>query len=379
LETQLTQTVARWFSVLVSCGAGLALVSYGLYIRLGYSKQYFLRKTRGLLGPRVYHVLPLAGVVLCLVGIAGLPSELETRQRLVIYLVAPSFILTLLMGLNQPSWLKPRWLGRLQQNHPDIYPFLRDVAREEVGDDPGKAGEWAEEMDVGEKQEAWVAGVRKRRGWPRRELHSPEQPSVKVPRRFRRQIAQVQGLPPSSKGLEEQIVTYEGILSQLGWEEEPAFWATVQNKLGIAYAARRRGDRAENVERAIAAYEAALVVTQKRKLLLDGAMIQNNLGAAYRRRIRGEKADNLEKAISAYEAALEVFNREEYPTHWAGTESSLGYAYFKRVVGERKESLDRAIAAYRCVLEVYTEEAFPEQRAQVQKRLEEAVRERART
>jgi tetratricopeptide (TPR) repeat protein len=316
-------------------------------------------------------------VVLCLVGIAGLPSEVETRQRLVIYLVAPSFILTLLGGLNQPSWIKPTWLRWLQQNHPDIYPFLRDVAREEVGDDPAKAREWAEEMDAGEKQEAWVAGVRKRRGWPRRELHSPEQPSVKVPRRFRRQIAQVQGLPPSSKGLEEQIETYEGILSQLRWEEEPAFWATVQNKLGIAYAARRRGDRAEYVEKAIASYEAALVVTQKRKLLLDSAMIQNNLGAAYRRRIRGEKADNLEKAISAYEAALEVFNREEHPMHWAGTQSSLGYAYSKRVAGERKESLDRAIAAYRSALEVYTEEAFPEQRAQVQKRLEEAVRERA--
>ena len=378
METQLTQTVARWFSVLVSCGAGLALVLYGMYIRLGYSKQYFLRKTRGYLGPPVYHVLPLAGAVLCLVGIAGLPSELETRQRLVIYLVAPSFILTLFVGLNQPSWLKPSWLRRLQQNHPDIYPFLRDVAREEVGDDPGKAREWAEEMDAGEEQEAWVAGVRKRRGWPRRELHSPEQPSVKVPRRFRRQIAHVQGLPPSSKGLEEQITIYEEVLGELQWEEEPAFWATVQNKLGIAYAARRRGNRAENLEKAIATYEAALEVTQKRKLLLDGAMIQNNLGAAYRKRIRGEKADNVERAISAYEAALEVFDKEEYPTHWAGTQSSLGHAYFKRVAGERRESLDRAIAAYRSASEVYTEEAFPEQRAKVQKRLEEAVRERAR-
>jgi tetratricopeptide (TPR) repeat protein len=376
---QLAESAARWFSVVASFGAGVALVAYGLYIRLGYSRHYYLRERKGVLGPTVYHVLPLVGVVLCLLGVTGLYADLETRQRLLIFLVTPAVLATFLIGLAQPSWLKPAWLRRLQQNHPDIYPFLRDVAREEVGDDPGKAREWAREMDGGKKQEAWVAGVRKRRGWLRRELHSPEQPSVKVPRRFQRQIAQVEGLPPSSKGLEEQIEIYEGILSGLRWEEEPAFWATVQNKLGIAYAARRRGDRAQNVENAIAAYEAALEVTQRRKLLLDGAMIQNNLGAAYRKRIRGEKADNVERAISAYEAALEVFDKEEYPTHWAGTQSSLGHAYFKRVAGERRESLDRAIAAYRSASEVYTEEAFPEQRAKVQKRLEEAVRERARS
>jgi tetratricopeptide (TPR) repeat protein len=371
---QLTESAARWFSVVVCFGAGFALFAYGLCIRLGHSKQYYLKERKGLLGPPVYHVLPLAGVVLCLMGIAGLPSELETRQRVVIYLVAPSFILTLLMGFNQPSWLKPRWLRRLQENHPDIYPFLRDVAREEVSDDPDKARGWAEEMDAGEKQEAWVAGVRKRRGWPRRELHSPEQTSVKVPRRFRRQIAQVQGLPPSSKGLEEQIAIYEEVLGLLEWEEEPAFWAAVQTKLGIAYAARRRGDRAENVEKAIAAYEAALEVTQRRKLLLDRAMIHNNLGAAYRKRIRGEKADNVERAISAYEGALEVFNREEYPSYWAGTQSSLAAAYFQRARGERMENLGKAIAAYERSLEVYTDEEYHDRRVKTLEQLEQARR-----
>jgi tetratricopeptide (TPR) repeat protein len=106
-------------------------------------------------------------------------------------------------------------------------------------------------------------------------------------------------------------------------------------------------------------------------------MIQNNLGTAYRRRNRGEKADNLERAIAAYEAALEVFSREEHPMHWAGTQSSLGDACSKRVVGERMESLDRAVAAYRRALEVYSKEAFPEQHAKVLARLEAAVRERA--
>lgn len=374
---QLTQTAAQWFSVIVSVAAGLGLLAYGMYIRLGRSKQYFLREKRGLVGPAVYHALPLAGVVLCLMGLVSLSSDLETRQRLIVYLVAPSSILAFVIGFSQPSWIKPKWMRQLQANHPDIYPFVRDVAREEVGDDPDRARAWAEAMDTVQGQDEWVAGVRKRRGWPRRELHSPEQPSVQVPRRFRKQIAQIQDLPPSGKGLEEQMEIYEEILSQLASDEAPAFWATVQNKLGIAYAARRRGNSADNMERAIAAYEAALDVTERHGLQVDWAMVQNNLGAVYRKRIRGDKAENMDKAIAAYESALEVLNQERFPSHWAGTQSSLGLAYLKRTTGERKENLDKAIVAYRSALEVYTEE-FPDQRAKVQKQLEEALKEAGR-
>jgi tetratricopeptide (TPR) repeat protein len=374
---QPTQTAAQWFSVIVSVSAGLALIAYGMYIRLGRSKQYFLREKRAFVGPAVYHVLPLAGLVLCLMGLVSLSADLETRQRLIVYLVAPASIVVIVIGLSQPSWIKPKWMRQLQANHPDIYPFVREVAREEVGDDPDRGRAWAEAMDTVQGQDEWVAGVRKRRGWPRRELHSPEQPSVKVPRRFRKQIARVQELPPSGKGLEEQTEIYEEILSQLKPDEAPAFWATVQNKLGIAYAARRRGNRAENMERAIAAYEAALEVTEKQGLRVDWAMVQNNLGAVYRKRIRGDKAENVDKAIAAYESALEVLNPEQLPSHWAGTQSSLGFAYFKRGTGERRENLDQAIAAYRRALEEYTEERFPEQRARVQKQLGEAEEERA--
>jgi len=365
-------SAARWFSVVVTFGSGVALIAYGLHIRLGHSKQYYLRGKRALLGPAIHHVLPLIGIVLCQLGVTTLFANLETRQRLLIFLVTPALLATVLLWLTQPMWLKPGWLSRLQRGHPDIYPFLREVAREEVGEDREKAAEWAEIMSSIKGQDEWVARVRKSRSWPRRELQAAEQPSIKVPRRFRQQIARVQSLPPSSAGLEEQIEIYQEILAQSRPDEAPAFWASVQNKLGIAYAARRRGNRAENQEKAIAAYEAALEVTEKRKLRLDGAMIQNNLGTAYERRTRGQKADNLERAISAYEAALVVFNKEEHPLHWAGTQSSLGYAYFRRVRGERGENLDQAIAAYARALEIYQQEEYPEQRLRLEARLDEA-------
>jgi hypothetical protein len=375
---QLVESAARWFSVIVSFAAGLALLVSGLYIRLGHSKQYYLKGKRALLGPAIYHVLPLIGIVLCLLGLATLFADLETRQRLLIFLVTPALLATALIWLTQPMWLKPGWLSRLQREHPDIYRFLREVAREEVGEDREKTADWVEAMCSAQGQDGWVARVRKARGWPLRELPAAEQPSIKVPGRFRQQIARVQHSPPSSAGLEEQIEIYEEILLQLKQEQAPAFWVSVQNKLGIAYAARRRGNRAENLEKAIAAYEAALILAQDRKLLLDSAMVQNNLGTAYRRRIRGEKADNLERAISAYEAALEVLNGEDFPSYWAGTQSSLGLAYSKRLRGERKENLDRAIAAYRCALQVYAEEEFSDQRAKVEAQLDEAKQARER-
>jgi hypothetical protein len=376
MNPRLAEMAARSASVIVSVGAGLTLVVYGLYIRLGRSKQYYLREKKGFLGPPVFHVLPLLGIVLCLLGLTGLCTDLETRQRLLIYLVTPSFLVTLLIAVVQPSWIKPGWLARLEGNHPDISRFLRDVAREEVGDDADKAREWAKAMDTPHEQDEWVARVRKRRGWPRRELQATEQPSIKVPRRFRGQIAQVQELPPSSKGLEEQIEIYEEILSDLDGDKEPSFSAAVQNKLGIAYAARRRGNKGENLENAIGAYEAAVEVTERHGLKVDWAMAQNNLGAAYRKRVRGDKAENVEKAIAAYESALEVLNSEGFPSHWAGTQSSLGLAYLHRVQGEREENLDRAISAYRSALEVYTEDEFPKERAQVLGHLQEAMRER---
>ncbi len=375
MDPRLATISTRWLSVLVSLGAGLALLAYGMYIRLGYTKRYYLRERKGILGPWVYHVLPLLGIVLCLLAVTGLYTDLETRQRLLIYLVTPSFLITLVIGLTQPWWVKPKWLRRLQENHPDIFRFVKDVAREEVGGDPDKARSWAEAMGTERGQDEWVAGVRKRRGWPRRELHSAERPSIKVPRQFRRQISEVQELPPSSKGLEQQIEIYEGILSELDWQKAPAFWASVQNKLGIAYSARRRGNKSDNQEKAIAAYRAALEVTEKRELRVDWAMAQNNLGAVYRKRVSGDKADNVEKAIAAYESALEVLNKESYPSHWAGTQASLGRAYTGRVRGERRENLDQAITAFGNALDVYTEQ-FPEQRAKVQKQLAEVLRER---
>jgi len=105
----------------------------------------------------------------------------------------------------------------------------------------------------------------------------------------------------------------------------------MQNSLANAFANRIRGERADNLEKAIAAYEAALMVFTREALPREWATTQNSLANAFVNRIRGERADNLEKAIAAYEAALMVFTREALPREWAATQNSLANAFVNRI------------------------------------------------
>jgi CHAT domain-containing protein len=147
-----------------------------------------------------------------------------------------------------------------------------------------------------------------------------------------------------------------------------------QNNLGNAYWERIRGERADNLERAIASYNASLEVYTREAFPYDWAMTQNNLGNAYWERIRGERADNLELAIASYNASLEVYTREAFPEQWATTQNNLGIAYLYRIRGERADNLERAIASYNASLEVYSREAFPYEWARSQNNLGIAYR-----
>jgi tetratricopeptide (TPR) repeat protein len=159
--------------------------------------------------------------------------------------------------------------------------------------------------------------------------------------------------------LEKAIAAHEAALTIRTREALPQDWALTQNNLGVAYSNRTRGDRAGNLEKAIAAFEAALTVRTRGALPEHWATTQNNLGATYSERIGGDRADNLEKAIAAYEAALTVRTREALPIYWAYTQTNLGVAYSERILGDRAGNLEKAIAAYEAALTVRTREALP--------------------
>ncbi len=68
-------------------------------------------------------------------------------------------------------------------------------------------------------------------------------------------------------------------------------------------------------------------VTTREAFPYDWALTQMNLGNAYRDRIKGDKADNIEQAINAYQQALEVRTREAFPYDYAITLKNLGIVY----------------------------------------------------
>lgn len=156
----------------------------------------------------------------------------------------------------------------------------------------------------------------------------------------------------------------------------PNDWATNRNNLAAAYTKRVRGDRKENLERAIAAHEEALQVYTQSQFPTEWARTQSNLGNAYSDRIRSDRTQNLEQAIRCYLAALQVRTQEAFPYEWATTQNNLGAAYWNRIEGERAQNLELAIAAFQAALQVYTQQDFPEDWARTQNNLGVAYRDR---
>ncbi len=83
------------------------------------------------------------------------------------------------------------------------------------------------------------------------------------------------------------------------------------------------------------------------------AGLQHNLGAAYSDLPAGDRAKNLRRAIACYEAALQVYTREDFPVDWAATQNNLGTAYSDLPAGDRAENLKRAIACYEAALQAF--------------------------
>jgi len=63
---------------------------------------------------------------------------------------------------------------------------------------------------------------------------------------------------------------------------------------------------------------------------MNWAATQIYLGSAYQDRIRGERAENIDRAIRHLEQALEVFTRDNYPEQWTKVQEGLAIVYRER-------------------------------------------------
>lgn len=169
--------------------------------------------------------------------------------------------------------------------------------------------------------------------------------------------------------LEIAIAGYEVAAIVFTRSAYPFEWANAQNNLGTAYCERFRGRKIENLERAIRYFSNALKIRTRETESEKWAETQNNLGIACNHRIKGEKAENLEEAIKYFQAALEIRTQNNFPKAWAQTQYNLGSAYQERIRGNLAENLEKAIDCYLAALESYTQQDFPQYWADTQNNL----------
>jgi CHAT domain-containing protein len=178
--------------------------------------------------------------------------------------------------------------------------------------------------------------------------------------------------------LDKAIATYTEVLKVYTFDAFPKQWAEIQNNLALAYSDRIRGEKAENLERAIATYKEVLKVYTFDSFPEKWAYIQNLLGATYIERIKGNKVENLEQAIAACNEALKVYTIETFPQDWAMTQNRLALAYSYRILGDKDDNIEKAINTYAVAEQVITFDTDSESWAIIQNNLGIAYYERIR-
>ena len=156
-----------------------------------------------------------------------------------------------------------------------------------------------------------------------------------------------------SDPLERSIRAYEAALTVADAEQFPADWADLKDQIGLAYAARLRGDREQNMEAAIQAHEEALEVFAAIGARGEWAACSGNLGLAYVNRLRGGKAANVETAIARFTDATTILTEDAHPMQWAGVQVNLADAYSERRRGGLAVNQEAAIAAYERAARVF--------------------------
>ena len=172
--------------------------------------------------------------------------------------------------------------------------------------------------------------------------------------------------------IEIAIAGYEIASSVYAEENYMDVWGAVQWRMADAYFERIKGKRADNLEKAIDICLNTLKSIPRELSAKLWANIQLSLGNVYIYRIKGDKAENLEISINTFNQALEVISYNADPDGWASIQNSLGIAYLDRIKGNHSENIEFAINAYQQALKVRTYELKPHGWAEVQNNLGQA-------
>jgi tetratricopeptide (TPR) repeat protein len=100
-------------------------------------------------------------------------------------------------------------------------------------------------------------------------------------------------------------------------------------------------------------YQALGFTSREKNPTLWGSL-HGMLGNSLRKNPKGDRAENIERAIESFRQAAQVLSKEMEPVLWAFNTNNLAKTYLQRVRGNRKENLEHAVGTFRQALEILT-------------------------
>ena len=183
-------------------------------------------------------------------------------------------------------------------------------------------------------------------------------------RQFRERGAELerqgQKLAPRLEVIEEALSEgrFEDVL-ELTDEARPEFAAAglslaigrIHAQRGLAYVQLASGDARENADRAVIEFRLALELSPDDEQRARNLM---HLGLAFGRRVAGDRADNLESAVAALSDALGLLGESAPPELLAVVRTNLATALLRREQGDPGENRAHAVDLCRQALEYRT-------------------------
>jgi len=176
-----------------------------------------------------------------------------------------------------------------------------------------------------------------------------------------RQATALQAIPePATQSLERARAAYEAAIPVLREAGEAAELAEAEMNLGLVLQTLAAAGRARLVD-AVAAYQRALRVFERERYPVEYAILQNNLATAFLSMPLGDERGAIREALAvqAFEAALEVVTLVDHPSEYAMLQNNLGNALQYAPSSHPAENCLRAIEAYDEALKVRTRETTP--------------------
>lgn len=147
--------------LIASClgATGLLALILGVLTRLGYYRSIYSFKGGSVYTPRgfIFAFIPLGIGMIVFAILVILPPPKPDEFDPVLYLLGPLLIISYILAMWQPWWLKPKWLRWLEKEHGDIIEILWEEVRKD------KWG-WERRTRTQEGLEAWVNEMRQKHG-----------------------------------------------------------------------------------------------------------------------------------------------------------------------------------------------------------------------